>query len=83
MPRRMLVLALLVASASAVAADGTALSVAPTAKEAIPAAKQTAGPARKPVERKAAEVPKNSKGNPKTPLPVLDEKNLGLGCAQG
>lgn len=79
MPRRMLVLALLVASASGVAAEDTALPVVPSAREVKPAA----GPERKPVERKAAEVPKNSQGKPKTPPPLLDEKNLGLGCAQG
>lgn len=82
MSRRKLVQALLVASASAVAAESTALPVAPSAKEAISAAKQTAGSERKPVERKAAEVPKSSQGKPKAPLPALDEKNLGLGCAQ-
>jgi hypothetical protein len=83
MARRSQVLALLLLGASAFAAEGTALPAASAAKEAMPAVKQSAGPERKPVEPKAAEAPRNSQGNPKAPLPVLDEKNLGLGCAQG
>lgn len=83
MPRRALALALLLAGVSAVAAESSAPPVVQSVREAMPAAKQAVGVERKPVERKAGEAPKSSRDTPKPPLPLLEEKNLGLGCAQG
>jgi hypothetical protein len=76
MTRSALVLALLLAGVSAIAAESSAPPAVQSVKEAMPAAKQAAGVERKPVERKAGEARKAR-------LPVLEEKNLGLGCAQG
>ncbi len=83
MPRRATVLALLLAGVPAMAAESSAPPVVQSVKEAMPAAKQAAGVERKPVERKAGEARKDSREAPKARLPVLEEKNLGLGCAQG
>lgn len=83
MPRRAMVLALLLAEVSAIAAESSAPSVAQSVKEAMPAAKQAVGVERKPVERKAGVSLKDSREAPKARLPILEEKNLGLGCAQG
>lgn len=83
MPRRATILALLLAGASAVAAESSSSPAVQSVKEAMPVPKQAAGGERKPVERKAGEAPKGSRGTPKPPLPVLEKKNLGLGCAQG
>ena len=84
MSSRPLVLALLLANAAVVAAaESMPPPVVPAVKKAMPAAKQAAGVERKPVERKAGEAPKSVRDIPKTPLPLLEERTLGLGCAQG
>jgi hypothetical protein len=79
----MLTMALLLAGVPVAAAETASTSVVQTAKEPMPGPKPTTASERKPVERKAGEAPKNSRGTSKPPLPLLDEKNLGLGCAQG
>jgi hypothetical protein len=57
--------------------------VVKSAVEAIPAPKPVAGAKRKPVERKPGdEAPKSSRDTQKPPLPALEEKDLGLGCAK-
>jgi hypothetical protein len=83
MLRRTLALALLLAGVSAAAAERSAPPVVQSAKETMPATKQAAGAERKPVERKPGEAQKSSPDISKPPLPLLNEKNLGLGCAQG
>lgn len=83
MIRRSLAMALLLAGAPAAAAESVPTPVAPTAQESMQGPKPTTASERKPAERKAGEALKNSRGAPKSPLPLLDEKNLGLGCAQG
>lgn len=67
---------MLLASAPAVAADPSPPAVK-SAVEAIPAPKQVPGAERKPVE-----APKSSRDTPKPPLPALEEKDIGLGCAK-
>lgn len=83
MPRRVLAMALLLAAAPAVAAETAPTPVVRPAKVTQPEPKSTAASERKAAERKAGEAPKHSRGTPKPPLPLLEEKNLGLGCAQG
>ena len=75
-------MALLLAGAPVATAETAPTPVLQTAKERMTRPKPTAASERKPAERKAGEAPKNSRGTSKPPLPLLDEKNLGLGCAQ-
>lgn len=82
MPRYALVLMLL-ASAPAVAAETAPTPVVQTARETMPEPNLTTASERKATQRKAGEELKNSRSTPKPPLPLLEEKNLGLGCAQG
>lgn len=82
MPRRVMLMALLLVSASAVAAESAPTPAVRTAKEMLPAPQLTTVSERKATQRKAGEAPKNSRGTPKPPLLRLEEKNLGLGCAQ-
>lgn len=81
MPRALVVLMLL-ASAPAVAAEPSPLPVVKSAAEATPTPKQAAGAERKSVERKPGQPPKDPREVPKARLPVFDEKNSGLGCAE-
>jgi len=83
MPKRVLLMGLLFAGIPAVAAEPVPTPVAQTARQASPGPKLPAAPERKAAKRQASEAPKNSRGAPQLPLPLLDEKNLGLGCAQG
>lgn len=83
MIRRLLAMALLLAGVPAVAAESLPRPVAQTAKESIPGPKPANAATRKDAQRKASDVQKNSSSAPKQSLPLLDEKNLGLGCAQG
>ncbi len=83
MPRRILLMALLLAGVPAVAAETAPTPVVRTAGEALPKPQLTTALERKAARHKAGEAPKNSRGTPKPPLPLLEEKNLGLGCAQG
>ena len=82
MPRRALLMALLLAGAAAVAAENAPVPTVRSAKEPMPGPKPATVSERKPAERKSGEAPKNSRGTAKPPLPLLEEKNLGLGCAQ-
>ncbi|MCM2287637.1 MAG: hypothetical protein NDI67_01310 [Sulfuritalea sp.] len=72
---------MLLASAPAFAAE-LSPPVVKSAVEVIPAPKQVAGAERKPIERKPGEAPKGSRDTQKPPLPALEEKDLGLGCAK-
>lgn len=83
MPSRVLAVALLLAGALAVAAETVPTPVVRSAKEMQPEPKPAAASERKATQRKAGEAPKHSRGTPKPPLPLLEEKNPGLGCAQG
>lgn len=83
MPRRALALALLLAGVSAMATESSTPPVVQSAGETVPAAKKAAEVQRKSGERKPGEAPKSSRDTLKPPLPLLEEKNLGLGCAQG
>lgn len=83
MPKRVLLTGLLFAGISAVAAEPVPTPAAQTAKESMSGPKPTNASARKDPQRKAGDARKNSSSAPKQPLPLLDEKNLGLGCAQG
>ena len=83
MPKCAMFLALLLAGVSAIAAGSSSSPAGQSAKDAMPASKQAVGVQRKPVERKVGEAPKSSRDTPKPPLPLPEEKNLGLGCAQG
>ncbi len=83
MPRRVLAMALLLVGAPAVAAETAPTPVVRPAKETQPEPKSTAASERKAAQRKAGEAPKNSRGTSKPPLPLLDDRTLGLGCAQG
>lgn len=82
MPSRALTIALLLAGAPVAAAETAPTPVVQTAKEPMPGPKPTSASERKPVERKPGKAQKSSPDTPKPPLPLLDEKNLGLGCAQ-
>jgi hypothetical protein len=82
MPRRVLAVLMLLASVPAVAAEPSPPPVVKSAAEATPKPKQAAGAERKSVERKAGQPPKNPSEVQKARLPVLDEKNSGLGCAE-
>jgi hypothetical protein len=83
MPRVVLTMALLIAGTPVAAAETAPAPVVRTAKEPMPGPKPTTSAVRKPVERKAGDAPKKFGDSPKPPLPLLEEKNLGLGCAQG
>lgn len=85
MIRRAPILALLLASALSVAATDSPAPVPQTAKAVVsnPVPKQTPASARKPAQLNTGEASKNSRGTRKTPLSSLEERNLGLGCAQG
>lgn len=83
MPRRMLAIALLLAGVPAVAAEAAPASVVQPGREPQAEPKLTTASERKTTQRKGGEAPKNTRGTSKLPLPLLDEKNLGLGCAQG
>lgn len=83
MPRRVLAMALLLAAAPAVAAETVPTPVVQPARETQPEPKSAAASERKATQRQAGEAPKNSRGAPQPPSPLLEEKNLGLGCAQG
>lgn len=82
MPRRVLAVLMLLASAPAVAAEPSPPPAVKSAAEATPKPKQAAGAERKSVERKPGQPPKSPGAVPKARLPVLDEKNSGLGCAE-
>ncbi len=81
MPRLALVLMLL-ASAPAVAAEPSPPPAVQGVKEAAPATGQAAGAERKLAERKSGEPPNSPRDTPKLPVPALEGKNLGLGCAE-
>ncbi len=83
MPRCLLALALLLVGVPAMAAESAAPPVAQSVRESMPAAKQAAEVERKAGARKPGEAPKSPRDTPEPPLPPLEEKNLGLGCAQG
>lgn len=83
MPRRVLAMALLLAGAAAVAAETAPVSAVQPARETQSEPKPATASERKATQRKAGEAPKNSRGTPQPPSPLLEEKNLGLGCAQG
>lgn len=93
MPRRrpamVLLAGLLLAAASIAAAESPQASarrsVAEPVRSSAPDAAHAAAPAasRKPLGRQAAAVRKTTRSPTKAPSPMLDEKNLGLGCAQG
>lgn len=82
MPRRVLAMALLLVGAAAVAAETVPTPVVQPTRETRPEPKPVAASERKATQRQAGEAPKNSRGTPKPPLLQLEEKNLGLGCAQ-
>lgn len=86
MTRRALILALLLASAPSCAATADSPAPVPQTAKAVvsnPVPKPAPAFTPKPAERNTGETPKNSRGTPKIPLPLLEERNLGLGCAQG
>lgn len=83
MSRRMLAIALLLAGAAAAAAEAAPASVVQSGRETQAEPKLTTVSERKSTQRKGGEAPKPPRGTSKPPLPLLDQKNLGLGCAQG
>lgn len=87
MLRRLLATGLLLTGASVVAAAVAAESsppVLPTVAEPVrnPVAKEASTPRRIAAKRKSDETPKTPRQATKPPLRQLEEKNLGLGCAQ-
>ncbi|MDP2823413.1 MAG: hypothetical protein Q8O52_12155 [Sulfuritalea sp.] len=72
------------AGAWAAVAENAPPPVAPVVAEPVrnPMPGAANAPPRKPPERKTNEVRKASRDSAKPPLPLLDEKNHGLGCAQ-
>lgn len=81
MNRSVLVLALLHFGTPAIGAENSPQKPGQSTREAMPANKEVAGAERKPVERKAGKAKKNFLDTTKPPLPALETKSLGLGCA--
>lgn len=76
--------ALLLSAAAVAAAAENPPPLLPPVAESVrkPPAPGAKAPRGKPGERKADVSSKAPRSAKKQPLPTLDEKNLGLGCAQ-
>lgn len=71
--------------ATAAATEAPQSPVRRTVAELVrnPAPDSSKAPGLKPAGRQATAARKTPLSPSKSPLPMLDEKNLGLGCAQG